>query len=38
MGAERVVAVGPWTTLGWILDAERALACANRVVARSWLF
>src|SRR6516162_1127255 len=39
MGAEMVViAVGPWTTLGRLLDTWRALACANRAVARSWLF
>jgi len=38
MGAEMAVALGAWTTLGRILDAQRALACANRAVARSWLF
>lgn len=39
MGAEKVViAVGPGTTLGWVLDAQRALACADRAVASAWLF
>ena len=39
MGAEMVViAVGPGTTLGWVLDAQRALACADRAVASAWLF
>jgi hypothetical protein len=39
MGAEMVViVVGPGTTLGWLLDAQRALARADRAVARSWLF
>ena len=39
MGAEMVViAVGPGTTLGWVLDAQRALARADRAVARAWLF
>jgi precorrin-3B methylase len=39
MGAEMVViAVGPGTTLGWVLDAQRALARADRAVAGPWLF
>jgi hypothetical protein len=38
MGAEAFVAVGAWTALGRVLDAQRALACANRAVACSWLF
>jgi hypothetical protein len=38
MGAEMVVGVGARTCLGWVLDAQRALACADRTVARPWLF
>ena len=39
MGKEIVViAVGPGTTLGRILDAQRALARADRAVAGPWLF
>ena len=38
MGAEMFVAVGAWTWLGWILDAQRALARADRAVARPRLF
>jgi hypothetical protein len=38
MGAEVFVGLGSWTCLGWVLDAQRALACANRTVARPWLF
>jgi hypothetical protein len=39
MGAEKVViAVGPGTTLGWLLDAQRAVACADGAVASTWLF
>lgn len=39
MGAEKVViAVGPGTPLGWVLDAQRALAWADRAVASAWLF
>src|SRR5215472_4399891 len=38
MGAEVFVAVGAWTGLGWLLDAQRAVACADRAVARPWLF
>jgi len=38
MGSEMAVALGAWTTLGRVLDAQRNLACANRAVARSWLF
>jgi hypothetical protein len=38
MGAEVFVGVGARTALGRILDAQRALARADRAVARSWLF
>ena len=39
MGAEMVaIAVGPGTTLGRVLDAQRAMARADRTVARPWLF
>jgi hypothetical protein len=38
MGAEMFVGVGPWTALGRVLDAQRALARAHRAVARSRLF
>ena len=39
MGAEIVViAVGPGTTLGRVLDTQRALARADRAVARPRLF
>src|SRR4030095_2732841 len=38
MGAERVVAVGAWASLGWILDAQRALARSDRAMARPWVF
>ena len=39
MGAEMVViAVGPGTTLGRLLDTQRALARADRAGARSWVF
>ena len=38
MGAEMVIGVGAWTALGWLLDAQRALARAGRVVARPWPF
>src|SRR5215831_9708524 len=38
MGAEMLVGVGAWTALGRILDAQRALACADRAVACAWLF
>jgi len=38
MGAETVVCVGAWTALGQLLDAQRALARANRAFARPWLF
>ncbi len=38
MGAEAFVGVGARTCLGWLLDAQRALACAHRAVARPWLF
>ena len=32
------IAVGARTCLGWLLDAQRALARAHRAVARPWLF
>src|SRR4029077_3638981 len=32
------VAMGAWTALGRVLDAQRALARAHRAVARPWLF
>src|SRR5215510_6941948 len=38
MGAEKVVAMGAWTALGRVLDAQRAVARADRAVARPWLF
>jgi hypothetical protein len=39
MGAEMVlVAVGPRTTLGRLLDTQRALACAHRNMARPRAF
>ena len=38
MGTEVFVAVGAWTCLGWFLDTERALARADRTVARPRLF
>jgi hypothetical protein len=39
MGAEMVViAVGPGTTLGRVLDAQRTLACAHSAVARARVF
>jgi len=38
MGAEAPVSVGAWTSLGWILDAQRALAGADRIVVSPWLF
>jgi hypothetical protein len=38
MGAEMLVGVGPWAALGWLLDAQRAVARADRAVARAWLF
>src|SRR6516164_679668 len=38
MGAEMLVGVGPWAALGWLLDAQRAVARADRAVARPWLF
>ena len=38
MGAENFVGVGTWARLGWVLDAQRALARAYRAVARPWLF
>src|SRR5215510_4935767 len=31
------VAMGTRTCLGWVLDAQRIVARAHRVVARSWL-
>ena len=39
MGAEMVViAVGPGTSLGRVLDAQCAVACTRRAVARAWVF
>ena len=38
MGAEMVIGVGARTALGRVLDAQRAVACADRAVARAWLF
>ena len=39
MGAEMVViAVGPGTTLGWLLDTQRAVARADRTLARPQIF
>src|SRR5215475_1107059 len=38
MGAEMLVGVGAWTALGRVLDAQRAVARADRAVARPWLF
>ena len=38
MGAEMVVALGARAGVGRLLDAQRALARADRAVARSWLF
>jgi len=38
MGEEMVDRMGAWTALGWLLDAQRALACADHTVARPWLF
>lgn len=38
MGAEAFVAVGARTALGRVLDAQRALARADRAVAGPWLF
>ena len=38
MGAEMFVAMGAWTCLGWVLDAQRAVARAHRAIAGPWLF
>ena len=38
MGAETFVTLGARTIVGWVLDAQRALACADRFVARPGLF
>ena len=38
MGADMVVGVGAWTVLGRVLDAQRALARADRTLARAWPF
>lgn len=39
MGTEMVLcAMGSWTFLGWLLDAQRAVACASRAIPRAWLF
>src|SRR5262249_10723245 len=32
-----VLALGTRASLGWVLDVERVVAGAHRVVARSWL-
>jgi len=37
MAAEMVADVGAWSALGWILDAQRALARADRAVPCSRL-
>jgi len=34
MGKEILFGMGPWTPLGWLLDAQRAMARADRGVAR----
>ena len=38
MGAEMVIGVGARAGLGRVLDAQRAVARADRPVARPWLF
>src|SRR5215468_6909294 len=38
MGAEKVVGMGAWTSLGRVLDAQRPVARADRAVACSWIF
>ena len=38
MGAEVFVDVDPWAVLGRVLDAQRAVARADRAVARPRLF
>src|SRR5215469_184610 len=38
MGAEKVVGMGAWTSLGRVLDAQRPVARADRAVACPWLF
>src|SRR5262249_17282971 len=38
MGAKVVGGMGAWTALGRVLDAQRAVARADRAVARPWLF
>jgi len=38
MGEEILVGVGMWTRLGRVLDAQRALAGADRAIARPRLF
>jgi hypothetical protein len=38
MGAEVFVGLGPWTRLGWVLDAQRALARADDIGTRPRLF
>ena len=38
MGAEVFFVMGTWACLGWVLDAQRAVACAARAFACSWLF
>ena len=38
MGAEMLLALGARASLGWILDAQRAVARAHRIMARPWVF
>src|SRR5438034_8429854 len=38
MGAEIAVALGARTSLGWVLDAQCALARANHPLALTWIF
>ena len=38
MGAEVFVSVDSWAAVGRVLDAQRAVARADRPVARPWLF
>src|SRR3954451_24158652 len=38
MGTEMLVGVGAGTALGWVLDAQRALACTDRTFARPRIF
>jgi hypothetical protein len=38
MGAEMLIDMGAWAYLGWLLDAQRNMACAPRAVPRAWKF